>query len=81
MKFWRYVEFWELLCNGVFLTIFSILIIISLAVFKWIINRKINNNSIKRENLAIIVNSIILVFSMGGVVFSGWYTILYYCNL
>ncbi|GEM_PF-4272919 len=81
MKFWRFVEFWELLSNGVFLIIFSILIIISLAVFRWITNRKINNNAIKSESLVIIVNSIILVLSMGGVVFSGWYTILHYCNL
>lgn len=69
---------WRLLGNGVFLIIFSILTIISLASFRKITNRKINNNATKNESLAIIVNSIILVISMGGVVFSGWYTILYY---
>lgn len=81
MKFWRFIEFWKLLGEGVFLIIFSILIIISLAVFRWIFNRKINNNPIKSESIVTIVNSIILVVSMFGVVVSGWYTVLYYCNL
>lgn len=81
MKFWRFIEFWKLLGNGGFLIIFGILIIISLAVFRWIFNRKINNNPIKSESIVTIINSITLVVSMFGVVVSGWYTVLYYCNL
>lgn len=70
----------ELLGKGVFLIIFSVILIICLVVFRWIFNRKINNNPIKSESIVTIVNSIILVLCMFGVVVSGWYTVLYYCN-
>ena len=81
MKFWRYEIFWELLGNGVFLLIFSIFVIISLAVFRWLTNRKLNDNAIRYESLFITANTIFLVISMVGVALSGWYTIMYYCNL
>ena len=81
MKFWRYEKFWEFLGNGVFLLVFSIFIIISLGVFRWLTNRKLKDNSIKHESLFIIANTIFLVLSMVGAALSGWYTIMYYCNL
>lgn len=79
MKELSIMLFLVLISNGVLLVVFGILTAISLVIFKWLTNRKINNNSIKCESLFIILNSILLVFSMCGFALSGWYTILHYC--
>lgn len=68
----------DYLFGGGFLAIFIGLVILSLVVFRWITNRKINNKAIKGEGIAIIVNSLLLVINMLGLALSGWYTILFY---
>lgn len=62
--------------NSIFLFCFSILTIISLVIFKWLFNRKLNNNSVKHEGLIIFLNTLLLIVSMCVVALSGWYTIL-----
>lgn len=80
MKNLSIMLFMTLISNGVSLAVFGILTAIFLVIFRWLINRKINNKSIKCESLFIILNSILLVFSMCGFALSGWYTILHYCH-
>lgn len=80
LLFWQSVMFWKFLESGVSLVFFSLLIIISLILFKRIINRKTRNNPLKGESFYIILISIVLALSMIGTLISIWYTVLHYCN-
>lgn len=76
MNILRFIFHMIVLNNSVFLICFSILTIISLVIFKWLFNRKLNNNSVKHEGLIMSLNSLLLIVSMCVVALSGWYTIL-----
>lgn len=78
MNILRFIFHMIVLNNSVFLICFSILTIISLVIFKWLFNRKLNNNSVKHEGLIMSLNSLLLIVSMCVVALSGWYTILHH---